>query len=204
MTRTVRPASSQRRRETSRRGREAPPRRDLGRLLAVGGLLLVALVAAGFGLAWYQWFRPIEGVVTFSNLSQDHVEEPQTYPQTPPVGGPHSGTWLNCGIYDSPVPNENAVHSLEHGTVWITYRPDLAAEDVERLRAVARGRSHAIVSPYPDLPSPVVVSAWGLQLQVESASDPRIERFMDRYEQGPQTPEPGASCRGNVGAPIER
>ncbi|HTP10579.1 MAG TPA: DUF3105 domain-containing protein, partial [Anaerolineae bacterium] len=134
----------------------------------------------------------LDGMLSFSNLPRDHSEAPQTYAQTPPAGGTHSSVWLNCGIYDQPVHNENAVHSLEHGAVWITYRPDLPAAAVETLRSLARGHDHVIVSPYPDLPHAVVATAWGLQLPLEDAADPRLPVFVARYENGPQTPEPGA------------
>ena len=149
--------------------------------------------------------RPIptlDGVVFYSNQPGNHSEAPQTYPQTPPVGGVHSAQWQNCGIYDQPVQNEKAVHSLEHGAVWIAYRPDLAASDVETLRTLARGHTHVLLATYPDLPKPVVATAWGLQLSLDSASDARLPLFVQRYEQGPQTPEPGALCTGGVGTPI--
>jgi hypothetical protein len=149
--------------------------------------------------------RPIptlDGVQVYPSQSGSHSEAPQTYPQTPPVGGVHSAQWQNCGIYDQPVQNEKAVHSLEHGAVWIAYRPDLAAADVETLRSLARGRSHVLLSPYPDLPSPVVATAWGLQLPTDSVGDARLLLFIQRYAQGPQTPEPGAACTGGVGTPI--
>ncbi len=145
----------------------------------------------------------IDGVVTYANLSRNHSEAPQTYAQNPPVGGAHSSAWQNCGIYDKPVGNENAVHALEHGAVWITYQPDLPADAMEQIRALARGHSHVLVSPYEGLPKPVVASAWGVQLPLDSASDPRLSLFITRYEQGPQTPEPGALCSGGVGAPIQ-
>ena len=144
----------------------------------------------------------IEGVQTFSNLARDHVDGHVDYAQTPPVGGPHSPVWLNCGIYDKPAPNENAVHSLEHGAVWITYQPDLPAADVQALRGAVRGHSYAILSPYPNLPAPVVASAWGVQLRLTEASDPRLPEFIKYYEQGPQNPEPGAACSGGRGVPI--
>lgn len=144
----------------------------------------------------------IAGVVTYPNLARTHVTGPVKYPQVPPVGGPHNATPLNCGIYDTPVPNENAVHSLEHGAVWITYLPSLSAADVARLRSLVSGHDHALLSPYPGLPSPVVASAWGLQLKVQRATDPRLAQFLQKYEQGPQTPELGASCSGGVGNPI--
>lgn len=145
----------------------------------------------------------IVGLETFANIpAGQHVPGPVSYPQTPPVGGPHNPVWQNCGIYDQPVPNEQAVHSLEHGAVWITYRPDLPEADVTHLRDLVRGKSHALLSPFPDLPAPVVASAWGLQLKVESATDPRLEQFLAKYHNGPQNPEPGAPCSGAAGQPI--
>jgi hypothetical protein len=94
------------------------------------------------------------------------------------------------------------VHSLEHGAVWIAYRPDLPEAAVQTLRNLARGRTHVLVAPYPDLPQPVVATAWGLQLPLEDAFDSRLPVFVSRYEKGPQTPEPGALCTGGTGTPI--
>jgi len=144
----------------------------------------------------------IPGVQHFENLSQLHVDGRVNYPQTPPVGGEHALVWLNCGIYDQPVASENAAHSLEHGAVWITYDPLLPASQVETLRALTRGGSHRILSPYAGLPSQVVVSSWGYQLQLDSADDPRLLQFIAQFEQGATTPEPGATCAGGVGAPL--
>ena len=144
----------------------------------------------------------IAGIQHFANLSQLHVEGRVDYPQTPPVGGQHAPVWLTCGIYDQPVPNENAVHSLEHGAVWITYDPQIPAAEVETLRGLVRGGSHRILSPYAGLPGPIVATAWGYQLQLDSADDPRLPQFIAQFEQGPTTPEPGATCAGGVGAPL--
>ena len=98
-------------------------------------------------------------------------------------------------------PSENAVHSLEHGAVWATYQPDLPKAAVDKLQQMMRGHSHLVLSPYPGLPQPVVASGWGMQLQVPGADDPRLARFLKKYEQGPQTREPGAECTGGVGNP---
>jgi hypothetical protein len=143
----------------------------------------------------------IDGLQSFAGLDRGHTTDPVVYAQTPPVGGQHNPAWQNCGIYDAPVPNENGVHSLEHGAVWITYQPDLPADQVETLRTLVRGRGHALLSPYEGLPAPVVASAWGYQVQLPEASDARLARFLTAYEQGPQTPEPGAACVGGVGTP---
>lgn len=144
----------------------------------------------------------IRGVVTYSNLSRNHVTGTVNYPQVPPVGGNHNPVWLNCGIFTSPVANENAVHSMEHGAVWITYLPSLSSSAVQTLQNLVHGHSYVILSPYPGLPDPVVISAWGVQLKVNSANDPRLAQFISKYEQGPQTPEPGSPCTGGTGTPL--
>jgi hypothetical protein len=143
----------------------------------------------------------LSAVKTYTGLTQNHVTTKVTYKQTPPVGGDHNPVWLNCGIYTSPVANENAVHDLEHGAVWITYQPTLAKADIAKLTSVAKGQTYLDLSPYPGLPAPVVVSAWGKQLVLTGASDPRLEAFIKKYKQGSQTPEPGATCTGGTGTP---
>jgi hypothetical protein len=129
----------------------------------------------------------MDAVQTFP-VEASHAEGPLAYPQTPPVGGAHNPTWVPCAVYDVPVPNEKAVHSLEHGAVWITYRPDLAAGDIASLAALARGKDHVLVSPFTaGLPAPVVITSWGRQLQVDSATDPRLAEFIRIYiNRGPE------------------
>jgi hypothetical protein len=130
-----------------------------------------------------------------------HTEGDVDYTQTPPVGGEHNPVWQNCGFYEEPVRDEMVVHSLEHGAVWITHLPDLPQDEIERLRDLAESNSYVLVSPYPDQGSSVVATAWGKQLTLESAEDSNLERFINAYSQGPQTPEPGAACTGGVGDP---
>ncbi len=166
-------------------------------VLVTGGVAGLALLAI-LGKPGAE--KEIPGVRLFSDLARGHQTEPVTYAETPPVGGIHNPVWQNCGMYSKPVANENAVHSMEHGAVWITYRPDLPETDVKALRDLGR-RSFVLVSPYPGLPAPVVVTAWGVQLQVEKASDSRLQQFLRKYTVGPTTPEPGAPCTGGVGAP---
>lgn len=145
---------------------------------------------------------PINGVKTYTGLSRNHTTDAVTYPQSPPVGGNHNPVWQNCGVYDTPVQNEHAVHSMEHGAVWITYRPDLPAAQVAVLAGFAVNQTHVLVSPYPGLSNPVVVTAWGVQLKLESVVDPRLAQFVAYYQEGPQTPELGITCSGGFGDPI--
>lgn len=139
---------------------------------------------------------PPEGVESFENLTREHTYDPVFYQRTPPVGGTHHPGWQACGFYDKPVLNEKAVHTMEHGAVWITYHPDvLPSEQVEILREQTLHHTDVIVSPYPGLPAPVVASAWGKQLRLDSADDLRLEQFVHAFEQGSQAPQSGAHCR---------
>ncbi len=184
------------------RRRTAPSRKPL-LFWAITSLVVAIMVAVG--VIWFTTHgnsdATLSGVVTYSNLSRQHVQGAVTYPQTPPVGGQHNPVWQNCGIYTNPVANENAVHSMEHGAVWITYQPSLSTQDITQLQNLVRGHSYALLSPYPGLPTPVVISGWGVQLQVKSANDPRLALFLAKYEQGPQTQEQGAACSGGTGTP---
>jgi hypothetical protein len=141
----------------------------------------------------------IDGVETFDNTSQ-HVEGVIDYPQTPPAGGSHNPAWLNCGVYTEPVPSENAVHSLEHGAIWVTYDPSLSDADLATLTAQLPS-SYIVLSPFPGLPSPIVLSGWNVQLAVDSADDERIPAFLEEYWKSQNVPEPGALCTGAVDAP---
>ncbi|CAA9431526.1 MAG: putative membrane protein [uncultured Rubrobacteraceae bacterium] len=127
-----------------------------------------------------------------------HTDGDVDYEQTPPAGGEHDDVWQNSGFYEQPIRDENAVHTLEHGAVWITYDPDLPQDQKNRIRGLVEGQTCMLASPHPDLPNPVVASAWGKQLTLESADSADLERFVRAYRQGPQTPEPGAACTGGT------
>ena len=142
----------------------------------------------------------IEGIEFYSNLSRDHVDGDVSYTMNPPVGGSHSPVPQNCGIYDHVISNEHAVHSLEHGAVWITYEPGLAEEEVAKLQSLVEPYSYTLLSPYQPnlLDTPIVAVAWGIRLELQEADDPRLSQFVQNYVQGPQTPEPGERCVGGV------
>lgn len=160
-------------------------------LHGIGATAPVATPVAGEG--------EIAGVQTYEIPSANHSTEPITYPQSPPVGGDHAPIWQNCGFYSQPVANENAVHSLEHGAVWITYLPTLPPDQVDALRQLSLIEPKLLVSQYPGQDSPIVVTSWGRQLKLDSVDDPRLLEFISRYQD--QSTEPMSSCSGGVGSP---
>lgn len=193
--------------------RRRPQARSQAIVLALAAAGLVAVVglvawtgggnaAGGIGARATPAPSAPAGVRTFEVASRSHVSGPVTYPQTPPVGGDHDATWQNCGFYADAIVAERGVHSLEHGAAWITYRPGLAADQLDILRRLAISQSHILVSAWDgELPSPVVASAWGRQVALGSAADPALAEFLRAFRVGPQTPEPGAPCTGGRSTP---
>ena len=166
---------------------------------AVGGLVSLALVKNPPPQARED--IEITGLQSFEGLSSDHVDTAVDYEQAPAVGGDHASTWLNCGVYTEAVPKENTVHALEHGAVWAAYDPSALSEDqVAELRQAVPD-TYVVLSPYEDLGAPIMISAWGAQVALDSPEDERLEQFVTKYWQSPDAPEPGASCTGGIDAP---
>jgi hypothetical protein len=170
------------------------------RAIAMVFVALLVASATAYGLN-KAMATPEMGVKTYHNLSREHTWKHVDYKQNPPVGGPHAPIWQDCGFYYQPVHNEYAVHSMEHGAVWITYRPGISQDDLDMLHALADSKPYILVSPYPNLPAPVVASAWGKQVRLSGVDDPRLAKFVQEYRQGPQTLKPGAPCTGGVSTP---
>jgi hypothetical protein len=149
----------------------------------------------------------IVGLQTFPENDHQHVTGAVVYDRTPPAGGAHSAVWQNCGVYDQPVANEHAVHSMEHGAVWITYRPDLSAGEIGQLQLFSRthatgSQGYVLLSPHPGLESPVVASTWGAKVALTGPGDPRLAAFTLKYAGGGQGGEKGGECTQGTGSPL--
>jgi hypothetical protein len=143
----------------------------------------------------------VDGVEAFRVDSNDHTEEDLTYEPAPPTGGEHYPVPATCGFYEAePPPDELLVHDLEHGAVWIAYDPDLDATQKSALSTLVAQQAKVTATPYPDLGSPLVVTAWARQLRLDSVDDPRLVQFIESYRNSDNAPEPDAACQG-VGEP---
>ena len=143
----------------------------------------------------------IEGVEYLVITSREHTEEDLDYPTAPPAGGDHLGIWHNCGKYIVELLDEAAVHSLEHGVVWVTYLPDLPLSEIQKLDSILDGNQRFLMSPYSNQPAPIVLTSWGRRLEIEEADDPRIIAFIEAFTDSSSSPEPGVTCNGGLGIP---
>ena len=147
----------------------------------------------------------IPGIVTAQYQGQQHVSAQQrvAYDRSPPFGGPHDQAWAACNgvVYQTAVRNENMVHSLEHGAVWIAYNPDqISGPGLQTLAAKVEGQGYTMMSPYPGLDQPIALMSWGHELKLSDPNDPRVDQFISSLRQNQYTyPEVGASCDGLPG-----
>jgi hypothetical protein len=182
------------------------PQRPWGLIAAAVAVVVFAVAVIGYAVVKVnqanadkvESIDEIAGITTAEYEAGQHVQTTVTYAESPPVGGEHDPVWADCTgtVYDVDIRHENAVHSLEHGAVWITYNPDeVSDKDIETLAALVDGESGRMLSPYAGLDSPISLQSWNHQLKVDSADDPRIKQFADFLTRNPDFhPEVGASC----------
>ncbi|GLX23415.1 MULTISPECIES: DUF3105 domain-containing protein [Streptomyces] len=212
-SRTSQQNSRQQRIAEMRRAEQSRERRN--KFLAIGISTAIVAGLVGFG-AWVLIDQkqkekdeaaarkaPVSGEQTWDakKLGRNHVETPVKYEMNPPVGGDHHPRWMNCNgdVYKNAIPEVNAVHSLEHGAVWVTYNEKADKAEVDKLAAKVGKTPYTLLSPVKEQAGAIMLSAWGKQLTVDKADDPRVAQFFTKYVQGPQTPEPGAACTNGLG-----
>jgi len=201
-----------------RRAEEARDRRNRILTIAVSAVVVAGLVVGGVVLVRSQsgdsddatasdgktsgkFVAGADGVRTWKgDLARNHVTKKVSYPAEPPVGGDHNQVWMNCDgdVYTKPLENENAVHSLEHGAVWVTYTDKAPKADVEKLAAKVKKTPYSLMSPDDKQKDPIMLTAWGHQRTVTGADDPNVDKFFEKFVQGEQTPEPGAACTNGL------
>ena len=111
------------------------------------------------------------------------------YNSLPPTSGPHVAWTIAPGIYSEVVPDELAVHALEHGHVVVRYAPSTPADQVDLLVRVARQYPRDVVlSPYPALANGVALTAWGRLEVLSTVDNASVETFIQmlrgRYNHG--------------------
>lgn len=209
-------ASRKARIEEMRRAEQARERRNRILTITASVVIVTGLVVGGVVLVRSQsdksdtaadskttgkFVTGKDGVKTWEGtLGRTHVDKTVKYPAEPPVGGDHNRAWMNCNgdVYTEALKNEHAVHSLEHGAVWVTYTSKAAKADVEALAAKVKQTPYTLMSPDDKQKDPIMLTAWGHQRTVTGASDPNVNKFFETYVQGKQTPEPGAACTGGL------
>jgi hypothetical protein len=128
---------------------------------------------------------------------------PVTYATNPPSGGDHWGQWAAFKKYTLTVPREMYVHDLEHGAVVLSYRCDVACPDVvaalEKVFDEAAGdplclsagstpKARLVLTPDPNLDTPIAASAWGATYTATCIDTVSLAKFVSaNYGKGTET-----------------
>ena len=95
-------------------------------------------------------------------IGRDHIPNGvkfNNYNSNPPTSGPHYTDPAPARFYDKELPDEQVVHNLEHGHIWISYRPDIHPEIIKILKNFAGGR--VIVTKRSQNDTDIALAAWG-------------------------------------------
>lgn len=126
-------------------------------------------------------------------LGRTHVPEGTkvNYNSNPPTSGDHWPQPAEWGIYLSPLPDEQLVHNLEHGGIWISYK-DLDNDAITKLGALAKKYPQAvIITPRRENDRKIAVASWGRLDTFDVLDIERIEKFIQANIN--KSPEPLAS-----------
>ncbi|MSP77955.1 MAG: DUF3105 domain-containing protein [Dehalococcoidia bacterium] len=167
--------------------------------IAIAGILMV--VVGVVGLVVWQIVRnnslngglpPIPNGPGEKLADRGHLHIPQgraafagSYNSVPPTSGPHWPSVLPCGIYDTPIPNEQQVHNLEHGFVVVQYKSSDPAL-VGQLRSIGESipgyPNYLLMAPYPTMDSAIAITAWQRLLRMDSLDEQALRSFITTYK----------------------
>ena len=156
------------------------------------GIVLVIAISYGLTLLVQQGQQPRPGE-TFAIQGQEHIAVGATheaYNSNPPTSGPHYAQPANWGVYQTELPDEQLIHNLEHGGIWISY---VGIDDATKaaLEKIAKSNSKIIVTPRSKNDAPITLVSWGRLQKFQTLDEQAIRTFIDANSN--KSPEPFAN-----------
>ena len=173
-------------------------RKKTNKLYLVASVVIAVLVISSFAFASFSGgggsseTGNASGYVSGVGVEVDiegstHVEEGETvsYTTSPPASGNHWPVPAPCGFYTEPIPDERAVHNMEHGNIVVSYNLP-AEEDVSALRDavndIGLNRVWGVSRPYSGIePGQIVLNTWGVMDSFSGVDKDRIGTFFETY-----------------------
>jgi hypothetical protein len=131
--------------------------------------------------------------------------QPYRYTDTPATSGYHDPSPLpdEPKVYDTQPPETRAVHSLEHGAIFVYYLPEgdggIPQAVVDRLATIARGDRATFLAPYATLTPDraLTLTAWNRRQSCPAGNDLSpdaaatiVNGFVTAFECTGNAPEP--------------
>ena len=162
--------------------------------------LFAAILAALAGiLVWWLTRSASPSVpdasVGYQNQGQTHIREGAAHPEynsNPPTSGWHRTNPARLGFYDEELPDESLIHNLEHGEIWISYKPSVPDAVKEQLKEFLGPR--VIITKREKNDTDIAIAAWtrldAFNLENGVLTEEKITRinaFVERWQnRGPE------------------
>lgn len=184
-------------------------------ILVIGGVWFFtkdgsSTMEEGSDLAIEKVNKPVEGTVDYKVEGRHHVPtgtKVTNYNSNPPNSGDHWDQPAKAGVYENTLPDEQVVHNLEHGYIWISYLPQvnkseatdgaqlkqgLSDEERKALEEIIKKDDWKILmAPREANDSVIALAAWGRVMKLDSLDLEKVKEFIKTYrDRGPEkTPE---------------
>lgn len=135
--------------------------------------------------------KNVPGTQEFAIVGREHIESGTpggNYNSDPPTSGPHWNGPANKGVYDKEFPDEQLIHNLEHGYIWISYKPGVGDDVINKLKAIVEKNDWKIVmEPREKDDAKIILAAWGRLLKMDDLNENTVRDFINTYRnRGPE------------------
>ncbi|MBI2640048.1 MAG: DUF3105 domain-containing protein [Candidatus Sungbacteria bacterium] len=159
-------------------------------------VFVVILAVLGGLVVWLVFYfknreQSLPGIF-YPSVGAEHIPlgstPPKPYNSNPPSSGGHFGSSANWGVYDYEVNDQIFIHNMEHGGVWIAYKPDVPAKVIDQLKEIVQeyGGSKLVMAPRPANDTDIAVTAWSrvlkFNLSGEELSDAEAKQIKGFYK----------------------
>ena len=119
----------------------------------------------------------------YPEVSRDHIEAGEShapYNSNPPTSGPHYAQAADRDFYAHLLPDEQVLHNLEHGEIWISYRSFVDQATRDELQAIqGRHRGSVIVTLRDANDQNICLASWTRLLCTDTLDVNTAESFID-------------------------
>src|SRR3989338_9292633 len=147
------------------------------------GFLALGIISYGLFLLISRTTTPRPGE-SIAIQGRDHISVGSSHPEynsNPPTSGPHYAQPTPWGVYQDELKDENVIHSMEHGGIWISYQSGIDDETKAKIEAIGKKYSGSVVvSPRSTNDSSIALASWGRLEKLSSFDEARILEFIKR------------------------
>ncbi|OGE80761.1 MAG: hypothetical protein A3H72_02390 [Candidatus Doudnabacteria bacterium RIFCSPLOWO2_02_FULL_48_8] len=160
-------------------------------------IVIVIVIVLGIGFWLFQASKQAQAPEnlpgqTFENQGNEHLTEGSTdhpaYNSNPPTSGWHWPQPAAWGVYSSTLPDEQLIHNLEHGGIWISYKPGTVDQTtIDKLQDFTKRYRKVIIEPRETNEAPIAFCAWTRLQTFAQFDELAMIKFIEAYyDKGPE------------------